>query len=94
MLLYKERCVCVCFRREEEGAKQQYKISHQKRLIKRGGGTEKLDISIRKFKNIESPKIISKRLKNHYLRIFSFFNFLTRKPLFWGKKIKKITPTK
>ena len=30
--------------------------------------TKNSDISGRKFKNIESPKMVSKRLKGHYLR--------------------------
>ena len=32
--------------------------------------TKKCDISLRKFKNIESPKMVSKRLYGHYLRSY------------------------
>ena len=35
--------------------------------------TEKIDISLRKFKKIKSPKMVSKRLKNHYLRSYDQF---------------------
>ena len=35
--------------------------------------TKKCDISCRKFKNIESPKMVSKRLKGHYLRSYEQF---------------------
>ena len=35
--------------------------------------TKKCDISRRKFKNIESPKMVSKRLKGHYLRSYAQF---------------------
>ena len=35
--------------------------------------TKKCDVSRRKFKNIESPKMVSKRLKGHYLRSYEQF---------------------
>ena len=35
--------------------------------------TKKSDISRRKFKNIESPKMVSKQLKAHYLRSYEQF---------------------
>ena len=35
--------------------------------------TKKSDISHRKFKNIESPKMVSKQLKGHYLRSYEQF---------------------
>ena len=35
--------------------------------------TKKFDISHRKFKNIESPKRVSKRLNGHYLRSYEQF---------------------
>ena len=35
--------------------------------------TKKFDISRRKFKNIESPKMMSKQLKGHYLRSYEQF---------------------
>ena len=35
--------------------------------------TKNSDISPRKFKNIESPKMVSKQLKGHYLRSYEQF---------------------
>ena len=35
--------------------------------------TKKSDICRRKFKNMESPKMVSKQLKGHYLRSYEQF---------------------
>ena len=62
--------------------------------------TEKVDISIRKFKNIESPKMVSKRLYGHYLRSYeqikeflNLENLRAMSPALWWVGVWKVGGT-
>ena len=65
----------MCFIRPKDGEQHLADLAVYFWLNKKTQNlTKKCDINLRKFKNIESPKMVSKRVNGHYLRSYEQFS--------------------